>query len=59
MEEKDNFENNLNKLDQLVNEEHEFESFIGDEDFNENEEEEYKNLNFDELEKRAFYEYEY
>lgn len=58
MEEKENFEENLKKLDTLLNEEHEFESYIGEDGEDEYDEEKIKNLPFDELEKKAFYELE-
>jgi hypothetical protein len=50
MENKGNFEDNLNILDKLLNEEYEFESVVDDEEF--------KNYDFSELEKKAFYEEE-
>lgn len=48
----------MKRLDALLNEEHEFESFIGDNEEDEFDEEKMKNLPFDELEKKAFYELE-
>lgn len=63
MQEKENFEQNLQKLDVLLNEEHEFESYIEDDDNPNDEDDEYnedkiKDLPFEELEKKAFYELE-
>ena len=59
MEEKENFEDNLKKLDVLLNEEYEFESsFINDVENDVYDEEKIKDLPFEELEKKAFYELE-
>ncbi len=56
IEEKENFEENLKKLDGLLNEEYEFESYINDEEVYD--EDKIKELPFDELERKAFYELE-
>jgi len=59
MEEKENFEDNLKKLDVLLNEEYEFESsYIEDVENDVYDEEKIKDLPFEELEKKAFYELE-
>jgi hypothetical protein len=50
MANKENFEDNLNILDKLLNEEYEFESGVDNDEF--------KNYDFTELEKKAFYEEE-
>jgi len=56
IEDKENFEENLKKLDGLLNEEYEFESYINDEEVYD--EDKIKELPFDELERKAFYELE-
>jgi len=62
MEEKETFEDNLKKLDIILNEPYEFEYFVEEGDIDENvendDDQKYKNIPFEELEKKAFYEFE-